>query len=148
MSVENKEDARFGEYELAKILPKGSMITVDHSTRFVSLLKDGHLVEGIGFSGAEFDLFVALLESYPDYCPREEILSVLTHKPIERCRRAIIAAADGGNVNPVMSKAINSLSRTRIKLLIFGIYIATVQETGYILTPVKSHIKAGLKNKF
>ena len=90
------------------------------------------------FSNSEISVLLPLLESYPYYCPYEELLASFTYgkvteTTVERCRQHLQEAMEEGVWDDEMRPMRNVLSRTRFKTRSFGMEISSILETGYIL---------------
>lgn len=91
------------------------------------------------FTPREISVLVPLLRAYPSYCPYELILASyeagrLTEETISRYRtRLLEALQQPGDWDEMMRPVRGVLSRTRLKLRSFGLVIASVSETGYML---------------
>jgi hypothetical protein len=91
------------------------------------------------FTPSEISVLVPLLRAYPSYCPYELILASyeagrLTEETISRYRtRLLEALQQPGDWDEMMRPVRGVLSRTRLKLRSFGLVIASVSETGYML---------------
>lgn len=90
------------------------------------------------FSVSEVSVLLPLLESYPYYCPYDQLLASFTYgkvtdAAIERCREHLQEAMDEGIWDQEMRPMRNVLSRTRFKTRNFHLEISSILETGYIL---------------
>jgi hypothetical protein len=91
------------------------------------------------FTPSEISVLVPLLRAYPSYCPYELILASyeagrLTEETISRYRaRLLEALQQPGGWDEMMRPVRGVLSRARLKLRSFGLVIASVSETGYML---------------
>jgi hypothetical protein len=90
------------------------------------------------FTTSERCVLLPLLEAYPYYCPYEVLLASLTsgrltETTIARCRGRLQEAQEAGVWDHEMRPVRNVLSRTRFKTRAFGLEIASIVETGYML---------------
>jgi hypothetical protein len=91
------------------------------------------------FTSSEIAVLVPLLRSYPSYCPYEMILASyetgrLTEETIVRYRMRLHEALQQPEVWDMMMRPMRGvLSRARLKLRRFGLVVASVSETGYML---------------
>ena len=90
------------------------------------------------FTATESCVLLPLLEAYPYYCPYEVLLAGLTsgrltEATIARCRERLQEAQEAGVWDHEMRPVRNVLSRTRFKTRAFGLEIASIVETGYML---------------
>lgn len=97
-----------------------------------------HLLMEQQFAASELSVLMPLLESYPYYCPYEQLFASFTYgrateSTMERCRVHLQEAMNEGVWDHEMRPMRNVLSRTRLKTRCFGIEIASILETGYIL---------------
>ena len=125
--VEEKID-RFKEYSLTGLLDDGVKLTIDTQSRILTL-SDTSILEQATFPDTEYRVLTTLLE----YFPREKMLSVHTGASVASCIRHINEAESLGDVTIAMRPATNAISRTRARLLPFGIDISTIMHTGYLL---------------
>lgn len=96
------------------------------------------MIEQQQFTDSELSLLHPLLNSFPHYCPYEVLLASFNHRmvtetTIDRCRERLHEAMEEGIWDQEMRPVRNVLSRTRFKLRSFGIEIASILETGYVL---------------
>jgi hypothetical protein len=96
------------------------------------------------FTSSEVSVLMPLLESFPYYCPYEVMFAhfyngKVTDRTIERCRRHLLEAQEAGLWDQEMRPVRSALSRTRIKLRLFGIDISSILATGYILMITNGH---------
>ena len=90
------------------------------------------------FTTTELYVLFPLLEAYPYYCPYEMILASfeegrVTEEHLRRCRDRLCEAQQDGSWDGIMRPVRSVLSRTRIKVRSFGVLIASINETGYLL---------------
>jgi len=100
------------------------------------------------FTLSELSLLLPLLNSHPHYCPYEVLLASFNHRTvsdatIERCRRQLHEAQLEGVWDQEMRPVRNVLSRTRLKMRTFGIEIASILETGYVLMRLSARKQLG-----
>jgi hypothetical protein len=134
--VEQTEEGRFLTFTLELLLPVGVRIRIDTATKILTRIEeDNTFSEQFNLTDMEYDVFVALLGTYPQYTPREVLLSAYSGRSIEQCLRRIHDAEIAGNVTVIMSPVRNLLSRTRLKLHMIGIEATSLPDTGYMLLP-------------
>ncbi|GCE29442.1 hypothetical protein KDA_49260 [Dictyobacter alpinus] len=91
------------------------------------------------FTVSELCLLIPLLESYPHYCPYEQLLASFergrqaSQEDIERSRLRLQTAEYEGLWDEYIRPLRGSLSRARLKLRRFGIDVVAVTVTGYML---------------
>jgi len=88
------------------------------------------------FTELEMYVLVALLESYPQYCPYELLQAAVTDEVISQARATVHRAIERKTLNYSMKPIRNILSRCRAKLHTFGIDIHSIHAVGYILAPL------------
>src|SRR6266516_4659874 len=136
ISIPEKSVERFVNYSLSDLLPEGDHVVLDRELHILSHIHmpEGFIMEQQSFTYNEYILLVALLESYPYFCPFATLLSTFLVRPVERCEHEIqIARREKGGFDTLMRPVRNNLSRIRIKLDPFGVDIKSIVETGYIL---------------
>lgn len=144
----DKTDAHFLEFSLKgdrpedDLLPEGCKLTVNTVAHIVTLVEaDSTFSEQVAFPPAEYDMFLVLLSAYPHYAPREAMLSAYSGRSIEECRERIRFAEEEDNIDIAMASVRNVLSRSRMKMRMFGIDALPIVETGYILMKFKKRFK-------
>ncbi len=90
------------------------------------------------FTTSETSVLLPLLNSFPHFCPYEELLASfnngeVTDALIVFCRQRLLDAQHAGVWDREMRPVRNVLSRTRLKLHAFGIDVKSLLETGYVL---------------
>ena len=129
---------------LQGLLPEGQMLALNPQTRTLSLLSaDPLLLEGQQFSENEMRMIMAILESYPHYCPYEVLLAylssnVVTPATIERCRQRLQEAQRLGAWQQELRPVRRALSSLRNKLHAFHLEISNIRERGCSLTSLGS----------
>ena len=108
----------------------------------LSELADGEIVEQQLLTPSEMYMIEELLNTYPEYCPSEVLLSALTGKSIEQCQEKVLWALEEGAIDVVMRPIRNLLGRCRMKLHPFGIQIISPNKVGYVLIPAKRKARA------
>jgi len=85
----------------------------------------------------EMYVLIALLESYPQYCPYEVLRAAITDEVVNHARVTVHRAVEHKTLNRSMKPIRNILSRCRAKVQVFGIDIRSIHAEGYILTPLR-----------
>jgi len=85
----------------------------------------------------EMYVLLALLESYPQYCPYEVLQSAITNDMPARARAIVNRAIERRTLNSEMKSVRNILSRLRAKLHAFGIGIRSIHAEGYMLSALR-----------
>ncbi|MBO0783904.1 MAG: hypothetical protein J2P37_34285, partial [Ktedonobacteraceae bacterium] len=67
--------SRFQCYPLPRLYPKGDCLVLNREQHVLSRLSQGRIIEQQVFTFSEMALIADVLESYPDYCPFEVLLS-------------------------------------------------------------------------
>jgi hypothetical protein len=86
----------------------------------------------------EMYVLIALLDSYPQYCPYEVLRAAITDEVVSHARITVHEAVEQRTLNRSMKPIRNILSRCRAKLQAFGIDIRSIHAEGYILTALRS----------
>jgi hypothetical protein len=131
-------------YTLEALLPAGHTLAMNVLLGTLSLIAQDaawpypRLVAEQQFTMSELSLLLPLLDSHPHYCPYEVLLASFDHRmiteaTIERCRARLQEAQDEGLWDYTMRPVRNVLSRTRLKMRVIGVEIASILETGYVL---------------
>jgi hypothetical protein len=139
-----QRDAEILHYTLEELLPAGHTLALNVLLGTLSLIaRDESLpyprmVAEQQFTMSELSLLLPLLDSHPHYCPYEVLLASFDHRmiteaTIERCRSRLQEAQDEGLWDYTMRPVRNVLSRTRLKMRVIGVEIASILETGYVL---------------
>lgn len=129
-------------YSLDELLPPGQTLALNVLLGTLSLIANDtpypRMVAEQQFTSSELSLLLPLLNSHPHYCPYEVLLAsfdhrVVTEATVDRCRERLQEAQLEGIWDQEMRPVRNVLSRTRLKMRNFGIEIASILETGYVL---------------
>ncbi len=128
-------DERFTLYDLSKLV--SGTFTLDSYAGTLTLLRGGSIAENQLLTPSEFSVVQAIFENYPDYAPREVLLSAVTGKSLKKCRERLNWGIENKVVESVMSPVRNLLNRLRGKLYPFGLDIRSIAHTGYMLVPPK-----------
>jgi DNA-binding winged helix-turn-helix (wHTH) protein len=139
---EKKQQFRF--YSLPNLLPEGHVLVLNTHpyslSTFVLTQLSGEvhgLVAQEVLTELEMYVLIALLESYPQYCPYEVLRAAITDEVVSHARITVHRAVEHKTLNRSMKPIRNILSRCRAKLHAFGIDIRSIHAEGYILTPLK-----------
>jgi hypothetical protein len=134
----------FRVFSLPELLPEGHVLVVNMhsyslSTFVVSQLSaEPHgLVAQEVLTEHEMYVLIALLESYPHYCPYEILLAAITDETMNNARATVYQATEYNTLNQSMKPIRNLLSRCRAKLHTFDIDILSLHGEGYILAPMR-----------
>lgn len=141
-------------YTLDGLLPDGHTLAMNVLLGTLSLIANDaalpypRMVAEQQFTLSELSLLLPLLNSHPHYCPYEVLLSSFNHRmiteaTIERCRKRLHEAQEEGVWDQEMRPVRNVLSRTRLKMRSFGIEIASILETGYVLMTLPARKQLG-----
>ena len=131
-------------FSLSGLLPAGQTLALNTEVRTLSLLYDGPvLVMERRFSVNEMSILVPILESFPNYCPHEVLLShissnTVTTASVARWRQRLQEAQDRGAWQQELRPLRRALSSLRNKLHRFDLEISNVRERGYGLTSSRS----------
>ena len=127
--------ARFVAYDLSDLLPEGDRIVIDRELHILTQVHtpEGMIVEQQHLTDNEFYLLLEVFASFPYYCAFENLLSVQTGRPVDKCNVELIRARAEGEWDFLMRPVRNLLSRSRIKLRSFGLDVRSIMDTGYIL---------------
>jgi hypothetical protein len=129
-------------FSLEGTLPAGHTLVLNIRLGTLSYLSRGidrpRLEMQQQFTSSELSLLRPLLELYPHYCPYEVMFAsfyngTITDEMVEQYRQRLYEALEAEIWDQQLRPIRNVLSRTRIKLRPFGIDIASILETGYIL---------------
>lgn len=139
---ETKQQFRF--YSLPNLLPEGHVLVLNTHPYSLStfvltqLSAEVHgLVAQEVLTELEMYVLIALLESYPQYCPYEVLRAAITDEVVSHARITVHRAVEHKTLNRSMKPIRNILSRCRAKLHAFGIDIRSIHAEGYILTALK-----------
>src|SRR5579862_7002883 len=139
-------------YSLDEILPLGQTLALNVLLGTLSLIANDtpypRMVAEQQFTSSELSLLVPLLNSHPHYCPYEVLLASFNHRivteaTVDRCRKRLHEAQLEGIWDQEMRPVRNVLSRTRLKMRSFGIEIASILETGYVLMTPRMRRQSG-----
>ena len=139
-----QSDEEILHYTMDELLPAGHTLAMNVLLGTLSLIANDsnlpypRMVAEQQFTMSELSLLLPLLNSHPHYCPYEVLLASFNHRmiteaTIERSRKRLQEAQDEGVWDQEMRPVRNVLSRTRLKMRSFGVEIASILETGYVL---------------
>jgi hypothetical protein len=139
-----QSDEEILHYTMEELLPTGHTLAMNVLLGTLSLIANDsnlpypRMVAEQQFTMSELSLLLPLLNSHPHYCPYEVLLASFNHRmiteaTIERSRKRLQEAQDEGVWDQEMRPVRNVLSRTRLKMRSFGVEIASILETGYVL---------------
>lgn len=139
-----REDAEILHFALEGILPAGHILALHRPLGVLVDLSCASEVPQMRasqqFTFSELCVLMPLLEAYPYYCPYEVLLACfnnssanVTEELIEQCRKHLHHALLEGMFEQEMRPVRNVISRTRLKLHVFGIDVISLLETGYLL---------------
>src|SRR5215469_11380601 len=119
---------QFRSFRLPKLLPEGHVLVLNthpYSLSTFVLTELSAEVHGLAaqevLTELETYVLLALLESYPQYCPYEVLQAAITDEMLSHARITVHRAIDHKTLNQSMKPIRNVLSRCRAKLHIFGI---------------------------
>ena len=149
-----QSDEEILHYTMEELLPAGHTLAMNILLGTLSLIANNsnlpypRLVAEQQFTMSELSLLLPLLNSHPHYCPYEVLLASFNHRlitetTIERYRKRLQEAQDEGVWDQEMRPVRNVLSRTRIKMRSFGVEIASILETGYVLMNLPARKQLG-----
>ncbi len=142
-----RENEDILHFSLQGALPPGHLLTLNMVLGTLSALsfndEQPRLVMQQQFSGSELSLLRPLLESFPQYCPYEQMFASfynndVTESIVAHWHQHLQEAREEGIWEHEMKPIRNVLSRVRLKLRKFGIHISSVLEMGYILMVVST----------
>lgn len=134
-------------FSLHPVLPAEYTLALNTTLGTLSCLSNSNgqplLVMQQQFTRSELSLLLPLLQSFPYYCPYEELFasfynSHLSPLTIARARQQLHNALETGTWEQEMRPLRNVLSRTRLKLNKLAINITSILETGCILMAMPS----------
>ncbi|HZU66422.1 MAG TPA: hypothetical protein VFA09_04020 [Ktedonobacteraceae bacterium] len=135
---------QFRFYSLPGLLPEGHVLVLNTHPYSLStfvlteLSAEVHgLVAQEVLTELEMYALVALLDSYPQYCPYEVLRAAITDETINHARTTLHEAVEHQTLDRSMKPIRNILSRCRAKLQVFGIDIRSIHAEGYILTMLR-----------
>lgn len=149
-----QSDEEILHYTMPELLPNGHTLAMNVLLGTLSLIANDsnlpypRMVAEQQFTMSELSLLLPLLNSHPHYCPYEVLLASFNHRSItettiERSRKRLQEAQDEGVWDQEMRPVRNVLSRTRIKMRSFGVEIASILETGYVLMTLPARKQMG-----
>lgn len=126
-------------YTLA-FLPAGYKLSLMPNEGILSLVGNNCNIQQHRLTERETYVLLALLECSPNYCPYEHILAAfrffnVSPTKIEECRQEVLAAIENGNLDSVLADVRTLICRLRKPLQRFGLNIASITSTGYMLRP-------------
>lgn len=150
IQLKEKEQTKILHFSLPTLLPVGHTLALNLDTRTLSLLADGpQLIMEQQFSFNELSVIVPILESFPYYCPYEELLahissSSVTQATITRCSQRLEEAQNRGTLQEELRPIRRALSSLRVKLHDFDMGISNVRERGCGLASLHPHSSSRL----
>ena len=136
---------QFRFFPLPRVLPEGHVLVLNThayslSTYVLTELSAGvhGLVAQEVVTELEMYVLLALLESYPQYCPYEVLRAAITDEVLSRARTSVHRAIEHKTLDRSMKPIRNILSRCRAKLHTFGIDVRSIHAEGYILTALRT----------
>lgn len=143
-SIQKNEQAQdtFLHFSLLDSLPAGHTLVINRTLGTLSCIAvEGDRARLLGqqqFTASELSILLPLLESFPYYCPYEELFAhfyhnTVTEQTIARTREHLQQAYEEGSWDQEMRSVRNMLSRARLKARTLGLDVASILETGYIL---------------
>jgi len=139
---EQEEKSPILHFALPGALPEGYILALNTTLGILSYLHasdhEARMMMQQQFTFSELSVLRPLLESFPYYCPYEDLFAsfyngTVTNAVVLRCRQRLQRALHDGTWEQEMRPVRNVLSRTRLKLRTFGFNISSILETGYIL---------------
>ena len=140
LKQDKSANVRVSHFSLPGLLSTGQTLALNTEIRTLSLLHDGPvLVMERRFSVNEMSILVPILESFPNYCPHEVLLShissnTVTTASVARWRQRLQEAQVRGAWQQELRPLRRALSSLRNKLHRFDLEISNVRERGYGLT--------------
>ena len=149
-----QSDEEILHYTMEELLPAGHTLAMNILLGTLSLIANNsnlpypRMVAEQQFTMSELSLLLPLLNSHPHYCPYEVLLASFNHRmitetTIERSRKRLQEAQVEGVWDQEMRPVRNVLSRTRMKMRNFGVEIASILETGYVLMNLPARKQLG-----
>src|SRR6266436_9072555 len=137
---------QFRFYTLPNLLPEGHVLVLNthpYSLSTFVLTQFSGEVHGLVaqevLTELEMYVLIALLDSYPQYCPYEVLRAAITDEVVSHARVMVHQAVEHRTLNRSMKPIRNILSRCRAKLQAFGIDIRSIHAEGYILIATRYH---------
>jgi hypothetical protein len=131
-------------FPLPNLLPEGHVLVLNTHPYSLStfvltqLSAEVHgLVAQEVLTELEMYVLLALLESYPQYCPYEVLQAAITDEMLVHARTTVHRAIERKTLNHALKPIRNTLSRCRAKLHVFHIDIRSIHAEGYILTALR-----------
>ena len=139
-----QEEEAIRHFTLEGILPQGHLLALHRPLGIlVDLSRSGEeprMSASQQFTFSELCVLLPLLEAYPHYCPYEVLLAYFTsasesvdRERVEQCRLHLHRSLLEGIFEQEMRPVRNVISRTRLKLHLFGVDVISLLETGYLL---------------
>ena len=143
-SIQKQEQAQdtFLHFSLMDTLPAGHTLVINRALGTLShIAVEGDRARLLGqqqFTASELSILLPVIESFPYYCPYEELFahfyhSTVNEQTIARAREHLQQAQEDGIWDQEMRSVRNMLSRARLKARSLGLDVASILETGYIL---------------
>lgn len=141
-SIQKQEQDIFLHFSLLDSLPAGHTLVINRTLGTLShIAVEGDRARLLGqqqFTASELSILLPLLESFPYYCPYEELFahfyySTANEQTIANAREHLHRAQQDGSWDQEMRSVRNMLSRARLKARTLGLDVASILETGYIL---------------
>jgi DNA-binding winged helix-turn-helix (wHTH) protein len=136
---------QFRYFRLPGVLPEGHVLVLNTHPYSLStfvltqLSAEVHgLVAQEVVTELEMYVLVALLESYPHYCPYGVLRAAITDEVLSAARSSVQEAVEHRTLDRSMKPIRNILSRCRAKLHTFGIDIRSIHAEGYLLTALRA----------
>jgi len=140
-----QKQATILHFSLQHVLPAAYTLALNTTLGTLSCMacsnEQPQLIRQQQFTRSELSLLLPLLQSFPYYCPYEELFasfynSNLSPFTISLARQQLQRALESGTWEQEMRPLRNVLSRTRLKLQRFGLNITSILETGCMLMAV------------
>jgi hypothetical protein len=131
---------RFKRFDLQPLMGAHQLV-LNTEQAILSSLLDGELVEQQRLTDNEMYVVEELLNTYPEYCPSEILISAMTGQSLEKCQEKVLWAQEEGASDVVMRPIRNLLGYCRLKLHPFGIEIKSLTKVGYVLIPLQRTVR-------
>lgn len=140
-----QQQATILHFSLHDVLPAAYTVALNTTLGTLSCMacrnEQPQLIKQQQFTRSELSLLLPLLQSFPYYCPYEELFasfynSNLSPFTISLARQQLQRALERGTWEQEMRPLRNVLSRTRLKLQQLGLNITSILETGCMLMAV------------